>query len=77
VIISDPKAFGAIPAQAVMKMVGKPARVRQRDLQTIIRGARKEGAKQIELHIGEDASVIIPLCEDDAKSVALDKEITL
>jgi hypothetical protein len=54
----------------------RPAEVRQRTIEQIMRGARKQGAKQIELHIGE-ATVVIPLCEDDDKPVAPDKEITL
>jgi hypothetical protein len=58
-------------------MVGKPARVKQRDIQTIIKGARNAGAKQIELRIGEETSVIIPLCEDDKKPVAPEEQITL
>jgi hypothetical protein len=77
VLTSDPKAFRAIPAQLVMTMVGQPARVRQRDIQTIIRGAQKEGAKRIEIRIGTDASVIIPLCEDEQKPVAKEEQISL
>ena len=58
-------------------MGNKPSRVRQREIQQVIRGARNEGAKQIEIRIGTDASVIIPLCEDEQKPIAPDKEITL
>ena len=58
-------------------MGNKPSRVRQREIQQIIRGAQKEGAKQIEIRIGKDASVIISLCEDDKKSVANEEQITL
>jgi len=43
----------------------------------MIRGARNEGCKQIEIRWGTDASVIIPLVEDDAKPVEADKEISL
>ena len=57
-------------------MSNRPSRVRQREIQQVIRGAKKEGAKQVELRIGE-ASVIIPLCEDDNKSVAPEEQITL
>ena len=32
-------------------MGNKPSRVRQREIQQIIRGAQKEGAKQIEIRI--------------------------
>jgi hypothetical protein len=59
-----------------MEMGNKPSRVRQREVELMIRGARNEGAKQIEIRIGTDASVIIPL-EDEQKPVAPDKEITL
>jgi hypothetical protein len=58
-------------------MGNKPSRVRQREIQQIIRGAQKEGAKQIEIRIGKEASVIIPLCEDDKKPIAVEKEISL
>lgn len=57
-------------------MGNKPSRVRQREIQQIIRGARNEGAKQIELRIGEEASVIIPL-QDEQKPVAPEEQITL
>jgi hypothetical protein len=33
--------------------------------------------QQIELRIGEEASVIIPLCEDDKIPVAPEEQITL
>jgi hypothetical protein len=58
-------------------MSNRPSRVRQREIQQVIRGAKKEGAKQIEVRIGKEASVIIPLCEDEQKPIAPDKEITL
>ena len=58
-------------------MGNKPSRVRQREIQQVIRGARNEGAKRIEIRIGTDASVIIPLCEDDKKDVASAEQITL
>jgi hypothetical protein len=59
-------------------MGNKPSRVRQREIQQVIRGARNEGAKRIEVHIeGNKASVIIPLVEDEQKPVAPDKQITL
>ena len=57
-------------------MGNKPSRILQREIQQAIRGARSEGAKRIEVHIEENkASVIIPLCEDDAKPVAVGKQI--
>ena len=57
-------------------MSNRPAEVRQRTIEQIMRGARKQGAKQIELHIGE-AMVVIPLVEDDKKPVAPEEQITL
>jgi hypothetical protein len=41
-------------------MGNKPSRVRLREIQQVIRGARKEGAKKVEIRIGKEASVIIP-----------------
>jgi len=58
-------------------MGNKPSRVRQREIQQVIRGARNEGAKQIEIRIGTDASVTIPLSTDDEKPVAPEEQITL
>ena len=58
-------------------MGNKPSRVRQREIQQVIRGARNEGAKQIEIRIGKEASVIIDLCKDEQKPIAGEKEITL
>jgi hypothetical protein len=57
-------------------MGNKPSRVRQREVELMIRGARNEGCKQIEIRWGTDASVIIPL-EDDQKPVAKEEQITL
>jgi hypothetical protein len=34
-------------------MSGRPSRVRQREIQQIVRGAMKAGAKGISFHIGE------------------------
>jgi hypothetical protein len=45
----------------------QPARIRQREVQVLVKGARKAGAKQVELRIG-DCSAIIPLDEADLKS---------
>jgi len=58
-------------------MGNKPVRVRQREIETVIKGARNQGAKSIELRIGKEASVIIPLCEDEQKPVAPEEQITL
>jgi hypothetical protein len=60
-----------------MKMVGRPARVTQREIQTVIRGARKEGVASVEIRIGKEAVVIIPLGEDEKKLVADEEGIVL
>ena len=57
-------------------MSNRPAEVRQRTIEQIMRGARKQGAKSIEVRVGT-ATVIIPLCEDDKKPVAPEEQITL
>jgi len=40
-------------ARRKSKMSNKPVRVRQRELETVIRGARNQGAKSIEVRIGK------------------------
>ena len=55
-------------------MGNKPSRVRQREVELMIRGARNEGCKQIELRIGTQTVVIIPLRDDDTKLVAAEIE---
>jgi hypothetical protein len=57
-------------------MSNRLAEVRQRTIEQIIQGAKKQGAKSIEVRVGK-ATVVIPLCEDDDKPVAAEKEITL
>jgi hypothetical protein len=43
----------------------------------VIRGARKEGVASVEIKIGKEASVIIPLVEDEQKPVADEEGIVL
>jgi hypothetical protein len=50
--------------------------VRQYEIQRIVRGAIKAGAKQVEIRVG-DARVIVPLCEEEQKSVAPEEQIRL
>jgi hypothetical protein len=50
----------------------RPAEVRQRTIEQIMRGARKQGAKSIEVRVGM-ATVVIPL-EDDQKPAATEME---
>jgi len=45
-------------------MSGRPSRVRQREIQQIIRGAMKAGAKAVTVRVG-DAKVDISLMPDD------------
>ena len=56
-------------------MGNKPVRVRQRELETVIRGARNQGAKSIELRIGKEASVVIPLVDGDQKPIVGNDQI--
>ena len=58
-------------------MGNKPSRVRQREVELMIRGARNEGCKQITIRWGTDASVVIPPVEDEEKPVAPEEQITL
>ena len=53
-------------------MGNKPSRVRQREVELMIRGARNEGCKQIEIRWVTDASVIIPLDEDDLRKTEME-----
>jgi hypothetical protein len=46
-------------------MSGKPALIRQRDLKQALMAARKAGAKELRLHLGDDVSMVIPLGPDD------------
>ena len=58
-------------------MAGRPAVIRQRDLKQAIIAAQKAGAKEVQVRIGGDAVVVIPLCTPDDKPVAPEEEITL
>ena len=57
-------------------MSGKLAAFTETDVKRVIRAAKKEGLRRVEVRMGE-ASVIIPLCEEDQKSVETDEEISL
>lgn len=56
-------------------MPRRPARITQAEIERAIRAAKKTGATEIEVKIGEGASVRIPLIAD--QSVAESKEIVL
>jgi len=55
-------------------MSGKPARITERELNKAMNVARKAGAKELRVHLGDDVSIIIPLVPDDDKP---DEQITL
>jgi hypothetical protein len=55
-------------------MSGRPALIRQREVKQIIGAAKKAGAKNVEVKIGE-VSLTIHL--DDQKPVAEEEQITL
>jgi len=58
-------------------MSGKKARVRQKEIQLIVRGAMKAGAKQVTVRLG-DAFVDVHLAPDDKPAAAdADEEIKL
>ena len=42
-------------------MSGRPALIRQRDLKQAIMAAQKAGAKEVQLRLGGQVSVVIPL----------------
>jgi hypothetical protein len=57
-------------------MGGKPAKLRQRDLKQALIAARKAGAKELRVLLGDDVSMVIPLVPDD-KPAETDEEINL
>jgi 2-iminoacetate synthase ThiH len=56
-------------------MSNRPARITQAEIERTIRAAKKAGVTEIELKIGNDATVRIPLVPD--KPVAEIEEIVL
>jgi hypothetical protein len=57
-------------------MAGRPAEIRQRDVNNIIRAAKKHGATGVEIRI-RGVPVIIRLSTNDEKSVAPEEQIRL
>jgi hypothetical protein len=57
-------------------MAGRPAEIRQRDVDSIIRAAKKQGAANVEIRI-RGVPVIIHLSTNDDKSVAPEEQIRL
>jgi hypothetical protein len=56
-------------------MSNRPTRITQAEIERAIRAARKAGVTEIEVKIGDDASIRIPLVPE--KSVAESEEIVL
>ena len=57
-------------------MAGRPAEIRQRDVDSIIRAAKKQGAANVEICI-RGVPVIIHLSTNDDKPVAPEEQIRL
>ena len=57
-------------------MTGRPAEIRQRDVNNIIRAAKKQGATEVEIRV-RGVPVIIRLSTNDKKSVAPEEQIRL
>jgi hypothetical protein len=45
-------------------MSRRPARITQAEIEGVIRAAKKEGAPEVEVKIGDEASIRIPLVPD-------------
>jgi len=58
-------------------MSGRPARIRERELNKAMNVARKAGAKELRVHLGDDVSIVIPLVADDDKPIESERQITL
>jgi hypothetical protein len=56
-------------------MSNRPARITQAEIERAIRAAKKAGVTEIELRIGDEATVRIPLAPD--KPIAEPDEIVL
>jgi hypothetical protein len=49
-------------------MTNRPARVRQREIESAIRAAKKAGLSVVEVKIGDEALIRIPLVPDEPLS---------
>ena len=58
-------------------MSGKPARVRERELNKALNAALKVGAKEVRVDLGGGVSITIPLPTADDKPVAPEEQIRL
>jgi hypothetical protein len=58
-------------------MPRRPAQITQADVARVIRAAKQAGAAEIEIRIGEQASVVIRLCKTPETPLAPDNGIIL
>ena len=56
-------------------MSNRPARIAQSEIERVIRAAKKAGATEVEVRIGDEASIRIPLVPE--KPVAESDEVVL
>ena len=56
-------------------MSNRPARITQAEIERAIRAAKKAGVTEVEVRIGDDASIRIPLTPE--KPIAEPREIVL
>jgi hypothetical protein len=56
-------------------MSNRPARITQSEIERVIRAAKKAGATEVEVRIGDEASIRIPLVPE--KPVAESDEVVL
>jgi hypothetical protein len=56
-------------------MSNRPARITQAEIERVIRAARKAGVTEIEVKIGDDASIRIPLAPE--QPIAKSDEVVL
>ena len=56
-------------------MTNRPARITQAEIERAIRAAKKNGLKEVEVKIGDDVAIRIPLVPDD--ELAKSEEVVL
>ena len=56
-------------------MSNRPARITQAEIERVIRAAKKAGLTEVEVRLGDEASIRIPLAPE--KPIAHDGEIIL
>jgi hypothetical protein len=73
-VMRDSRCANIAPKGGLL-MSGRPSRVRQYEVEKIVRGAMKAGAKRVDIHVG-DARITVR-ADDDQKPVEADEEISL